>query len=96
MADPGAVEVRLDLSRHCVEAAAREEHRRLAAALMEEQEASRQEDLARRVELLHAFLSATDFRALRASDGRLAGGRPAVVVVRREGAAEPGWRLARQ
>ena len=78
--DTNATTVVLDLSKHCVETAARSEHRRLTKAAIEQTEGT--EDLAGPLELLHAFLTGTDFQRLRTEDPRLAGGQALQVVLR--------------
>jgi len=79
--DSEAVTVFLDLSEHCVETAARSEHRRLTRKAIEQTEDA--EDLAGPLDLLHAFLTGTDFQRVRTEDPRLAGGQNLQVVLRR-------------
>lgn len=75
--------VTLDLSEHCVETAARHEHRRLRDALLQADDPD--PALAARLDLLQRFLEQSDFRALRAGDPRLRGGAAVRVVVRGHG-----------
>ena len=91
MSTASRAEVVLDLSAHCVETAARSEHRRLTGELL--RGGGTDASVEARVELLHEFLEQTDFRALRAAQPVLAGGRPRRVALLRtpDGAAH--WRL---
>lgn len=71
--------VELDLSHHCVETAARREHRRLCQELLAHPGApagARQQ-----LQLLQRFLEQTDFAALRARRPELAGGTPGRVIL---------------
>lgn len=79
--DSEAPTVVLDLSEHCVETAARSEHRRLTRKAIEQTEGV--EDLAGPLELLHAFLTGTDFQRVRTEDPRLAGEQNLQVVLRK-------------
>ena len=84
-----ATEVVLDLTRHCIETAARREHRRLRDVLL--QAAEPDGALEARLTLLQRFLEQTDFRRLRARDPRLCGGSPVRVAVRGLEGNGVGW-----
>ena len=63
------------LRNHCIEAAAKQERRRVVSALLELDEASQDfRRLGDDLELLTSFLENTDFRRLRAERPELAGG----------------------
>jgi hypothetical protein len=85
-----AGEVVLKVGRFCVETTARRARERLVAALLSGEASGPAVEHA--VDLLEAFLRQSDFRALRAGDPDLAGGRACEVVVSRaaDGALE--WR----
>lgn len=70
----------LDLSAHCIETAARREHRRLVQRALQSEPPG--PTLQRQIELLGQFLARTDFRQLRARRPRLAGGQPVRVELR--------------
>jgi hypothetical protein len=78
----------LSLSHHCIETAARREHRRISGLMLEGQAPEGAEaDLV----LLAEFLGQTDFRRLRAERPELCGGRPVSVELRRDGSRLDLW-----
>lgn len=85
-------EVRLDLTRCCIETAARQAHRAAVTAALELEEAD--PALEARLALLQELLEQQDFRALRACWPELCGGRPVEVIVYRSGAGVA-WRVRR-
>jgi len=88
--EPDGVEVRLDLTHHCIETAARQAHRAAVAAALEREEPD--PALEARLALLRELLEQQDFRALRASRPELCGGHRVEVIVYRSGAVVS-WRL---
>jgi ABC-type hemin transport system ATPase subunit len=70
MSEPRVV---LDLSQHCVETAARREHARLQAALLDR---GYEAETAGQLALVREFLDTVDFRKLRRDMPELAGGSP--------------------
>jgi tRNA-Thr(GGU) m(6)t(6)A37 methyltransferase TsaA len=83
--------VMLDFEGHCVQTAARNAHRELAAALLAAEGAARGSDAA--VDLLAAFLAGTDFAALRAGYPGLDGSARCRVRLFRDGNGEARWAL---
>jgi len=71
-APAGEEEVILDVGEACIQTAARREHRKLVAALLEASAPA--PPLEARAETLGRFLRSTDFAALRAAHPELAGG----------------------
>jgi hypothetical protein len=76
----------LDLSQHCIETAARREHRRLLEAILDLDHRDRaMED---RLAVLTDFLKQADFGRLRAEQPQLAGGASVRVELRRQGLSD--------
>jgi hypothetical protein len=82
-AEPSHFRVVLDLSQHCAETAARREHARLRALLLDG--GSERHPLGSQLELVLEFLETVDFRRLRRERPELAGGSPVWLEIRREG-----------
>ncbi len=84
-------EIRLSLSGHCVETAARNEFKRL----MDEYFAGAGESVGveERLALLREFIETSDFKALRASDERLSGAVECTVTVYRDSRGGTGLRI---
>ena len=82
MATASPERIHLDLSRHCIQTAARRCYEKtLSQCLRAESEGS---DLGRRVDLLRQALETLDFRLLRSRWPELAGGSAARVALSRE------------
>jgi hypothetical protein len=74
----------LHLKDHCIETAAKQERRRVVAALLDVDESSEAfRDLADDLDLLSGFLESQDFRKLRSERPELAGGRDLYVELTR-------------
>ena len=72
--------MKLSVKNHCIETAARNEHRRLQYSLQKLDEASDQfEEQSKMFEQLGNFLEKTDFKALRARHPELTGGHDITV-----------------
>jgi hypothetical protein len=78
-----ATQIVLDLSQHCIETAARREHRRLLEAILDLDHRDRA--LEDQLSVLNDFLRQKDFGRLRAEQPRLAGGAAVQVELRRHG-----------
>ena len=92
--DAKSCEIRLSLSGHCVETAARNEFKRL----MDGYFAGTGESggIEERLALLREFIETSDFQALRASDERLSGAVECAVIVYRDGRGGAALRIAGQ
>ena len=74
----------IHLKHHCIEAAAKQERRRIVAALLEVDESSeRFGRLGNELELLTSFLENSDFRRIRSDRPELAGGSDIFVELTR-------------
>ena len=80
--------VRLDLTEHCIETAARNEHRRRTALAL-----AGDDGQGPALAVLHRFLAETDFRRLRAQHPDLRGGADIQVEVFSDEDGVVGWRV---
>jgi len=83
----GKQEVALDLSKHCIERAARRAYQELLNDILNSSEKRTDQEDA--LSLLKAFLEETDFPKLRSDHPELAGGVKLMVSLKRT--AEGGW-----
>jgi hypothetical protein len=75
------ITVTLHTGEHCIETSAKIEFRRLTGILLQSDAGRTYHDLEKQFELLHHFLTDSDFNSLRGSDDRLAGITPAECII---------------
>ena len=81
--------MKLSVKDHCIETAAKKEHRRLQNSLQNLNEASKQfKEESKLFERLGVFLERTDFKALRAKYPELAGGEDLFVELVQAGESD--------